>query len=96
MWRRDRHTLGPEGGSKGIKIDQVRRLVEFGTRTAQYNGARVALIAPAEALNRNAQNALPKTLEEPGGGLVLGLVSHQPSLVPVCYPHPTLPTNRTV
>jgi DNA polymerase-3 subunit delta' len=77
----DAHTLVPEGTSLGIKIDQVRRLVEFGTRTAQYNGARVALIAPAEGLNRSAQNALLKTLEEPGRGLVLILVSHQPSLL---------------
>lgn len=77
----DLHTLAPEGDSRVIKIDQVRRLVDFCSRTAHYNGARVALIAPAEALNRNAQNALLKTLEEPGEGLVLILVSHQPSLL---------------
>lgn len=77
----DLHTLGPEGDSRAIKIDQVRRLMDFCARTAHYDGARLALIAPAEALNRNAQNALLKTLEEPGEGLVLILVSHQPSLL---------------
>lgn len=77
----DAHSLAPESDSQAIKIDQVRRLVEFCSRTAHYNGARVALIAPAEALNRNAQNALLKTLEEPGEGLILLLVSHQPSLL---------------
>lgn len=77
----DYHALSPEAGSHVIKIDQVRRLVEFCARTAHHGGARVALIAPAEALNRNAQNALLKTLEEPGDGLVLLLVSHQPSLL---------------
>ncbi|MCQ6262347.1 DNA polymerase III subunit delta' [Alloalcanivorax profundimaris] len=77
----DAQTLAPEAGANGIKIDQVRRLVEFAGRTAQYGGARVALIAPAEALNRSAQNALLKTLEEPGRGLVLLLVSDQPSLL---------------
>lgn len=78
----DAQILAPEAGSQTIKIDQVRRLVEFCSRTASHQGgARVALIAPAEALNRNAQNALLKTLEEPGEGLVLLLVSHQPSLL---------------
>lgn len=77
----DAHVLAPEAGSQTIKIDQVRRLVEFCARTAHHGGGRVALIAPAEALNRNAQNALLKTLEEPGEGLVLLLVSHQPSLL---------------
>lgn len=77
----DLQTLAPEAGSNTIKIDQVRRLLEFASRTAQYNGARVALIAPAEGLNRSAQNALLKTLEEPGAGLILILVSDQPSLL---------------
>lgn len=77
----DFHTLTPESGSKVIKIDQVRQLVSFATRTAQYQGYRVAIIAPAEALNRNAQNALLKTLEEPGEKTVLLLVSDQPSLL---------------
>lgn len=77
----DFQTLVPEPGSNVIKIDQVRRLLEFAGRTAQYSGARVALIAPAEGLNRSAQNALLKTLEEPGAGLILVLVSDQPSLL---------------
>ncbi|MDX1803839.1 MAG: DNA polymerase III subunit delta' [Alcanivorax sp.] len=77
----DLHTLYPEEPGKAIKIDQVRQLVAFATRTAQYSGYRVAIICPAEALNRNAQNALLKTLEEPGGQTLLLLVSDQPSLL---------------
>jgi DNA polymerase III subunit delta' len=77
----DMHVLTPEGGSRAIKIDQVRRLVEFCSRTAQFGGGRLALLSPAEALNRSAQNALLKTLEEPGPGMTLILVSHQPSLL---------------
>src|SRR5699024_4067201 len=77
----DYHSVVPEAGSQVNKINQIRRLVEFSARTAHHGGARVVLIAPAEALNRNAQNALLKTLEEPGDGLVLLLVSHQPSLL---------------
>ncbi|MCG8391488.1 MAG: DNA polymerase III subunit delta' [Pseudomonadales bacterium] len=77
----DLHRLSPEAGSRAIKIDQVRQLVSFATRTAQYGGYRVAIIQPAEALNRNAQNALLKTLEEPGGQTLLILVSDQPTLL---------------
>ncbi|BAP13992.1 MAG: DNA polymerase III subunit delta' [Alcanivorax borkumensis] len=77
----DLYRLSPEEKSKTIKIDQVRKLVAFATRTAQYSGYRVAIISPAEALNRNAQNALLKTLEEPGTQTLLLLVSDQPTLL---------------
>lgn len=73
--------LEPEEEGKALKVDQVRELVEFAGRTAQFGGYRVALIMPAEAMNRNAQNALLKTLEEPGGDTLLLLVSHQPALL---------------
>lgn len=68
----------PEEAGKAIKIDQIRRLVEFASRTPQFGGYRLALIAPAEAMNRNAQNALLKTLEEPGENTLLLMLSHQP------------------
>lgn len=68
-----------EKKSKVIKIDQVRELVEFFSKTAQYGGRRVALLWPAETMNRNAQNALLKTLEEPGRGAFLLLLCNQPS-----------------
>jgi len=69
----------PEEKSKVIKIDQVRDLVSFFSKTAQYGGRRVALLSPAESMNRNAQNALLKTLEEPGAGAFLLLLCDQPS-----------------
>jgi DNA polymerase-3 subunit delta' len=77
----DYFRLAPEEAGQAIKVDQVRALAEFGERTAQYGGARVALVVPAEAMNRNAQNALLKTLEEPGEHTHLLLVSHQPGLL---------------
>ena len=64
---------------KQIKIDCIRELIHFGTQTAHQGGRRVALVEPAEALNHNAANALLKTLEEPGEGLFILLISHQPS-----------------
>ncbi len=65
--------------SKQIKIDCIRNLIQFGAQTAHQNGKRVALIEPAEWMNHNAANALLKTLEEPGDGMHIILVSHQPS-----------------
>lgn len=64
---------------KQIKIDCIRDLIYFGNHAAHQGGRRVAIIEPAEWLNHNAANALLKTLEEPGEGLYIILVSHQPS-----------------
>jgi len=69
--------MEPEESGKAIKIDQVRSVVEFVSKTSQYAGYRVAVISPAEAMNVNASNALLKSLEEPGSRTLLILVSHQ-------------------
>lgn len=69
--------LEPEEGSRAIKVDQVRAVVEFAQKSAQFGGHRVVLLTPADALNVNAANALLKTLEEPGPGTVLLLQSER-------------------
>ena len=74
----DAYWLAPEEAGKAIKIDQVRDLVERVVQTAQQGGRKVAVIAPAEAMNRNAANALLKTLEEPAGSTLLVLISDAP------------------
>lgn len=73
--------IHPEEKSKVIKIDQVRQLTEFVSKTAQQGRRKVAVIEPAESLNINAANALLKCLEEPAGDTVLLLISHMPSLL---------------
>ncbi len=76
-------TLEPESGGSGIlKIEGVRDLTAFSQLTSQYKGYRVAVLAPAEAMNRNAANALLKTLEEPPAEMVLILVSDAPARLP--------------
>ena len=65
-----------------IKIDQIRELAEFTTRTSQTGRGRVALVAPADRLNLHAANALLKTLEEPPLGVLIILLSTQPSQIP--------------
>jgi len=72
----------PEERGKNIKIDQIRSLIFNLSQTAQRAGNQVAIIAPAEALNRAAANALLKTLEEPAEKVILLLVSHQPGALP--------------
>lgn len=69
--------IGPED-SRVIKIDQVRQLTEFATRTGHSNTRKIIILEQAEALNTNAANALLKTLEEPPGDTVLLLVSDNP------------------
>lgn len=51
--------------SREIRIDQIRALGSFAAVATHRGGARVILIAPAEAINTAAANALLKILEEP-------------------------------
>jgi DNA polymerase-3 subunit delta' len=66
-----------------IVIDQVRALISFLQLTTTISEKKVALIHPAEAMNKNAANALLKTLEEPPGDAVILLLSHDPSRLAV-------------
>ncbi len=70
--------LEPEQKGKAIKIDQVRELIEFVSKTSQIGGYKVAIIRPANALNINAANALLKCLEEPTAQTLLILVNESP------------------
>ena len=59
----DLRWLAPEGGV--IKIDAVRRAIDFLLQTPQLAGRKIAVIQDADKMNLNAANALLKTLEEP-------------------------------
>ncbi len=69
--------LEPEEEGKGIKVDQVRELVDSLNLTGQMSAKRVIVISPTESMNSAAANALLKTLEEPAPGVHLILVCHQ-------------------
>lgn len=75
----DFKVLSPEDNSKVVKVDQIRALVDFINKKAQYSGYKVVIVSPAEAMNISASNALLKSLEEPGAKTVLLLLSHSPS-----------------
>ena len=61
-----------------IGVDDVRDATGFLRRTASVDGWRVMLIDGAEYLNRNAANALLKTLEEPPPRAIVLLVCQAP------------------
>lgn len=65
-----------------IVIDQMRELSQKLSLTPQYGRAQVAIVDPADAVNRAACNALLKTLEEPADGRYLWLISAQPARLP--------------
>ncbi len=76
----DYFELGVEEGKKDIAIDQVRELIAQLSLTASGTERwKVAVLAPAERLNRASANALLKTLEEPAPRTLLILVTAQPS-----------------
>ena len=67
---------------KEIVVDQVRDLIASLQLTNSLSARKVALIEPAEALNRSAANALLKTLEEPAGEVVMLLVTSNEARLP--------------
>jgi DNA polymerase III subunit delta' len=64
--------------STQIKIGQIREVIDLIQTGTHQGGARVILLAPAEAMNAATANALLKTLEEPPTDTVLLLVSNEP------------------
>jgi DNA polymerase-3 subunit delta' len=61
-----------------ISVDEARELGRFFSLAPSEGGMRVAIIDAVDDLNRNAANALLKTLEEPPKHSVLLLVCHAP------------------
>lgn len=70
--------IGPEEGGRTIRVDQIRDMVGFVTSRARFDGYKVVILSPAEAMNVNAANALLKCLEEPGDDTLFLLVSDAP------------------
>lgn len=62
---------------KTITIDQVRRLSQALTTHPHISSHRVILIFHAETMNRNAANALLKSLEEPPANTLFVIVSDE-------------------
>lgn len=61
-----------------ITVDEVRRAGKFFTQTSGTGNWRIAIIDPADDLNRNAANAILKILEEPPKRSLFLVLSHTP------------------
>jgi DNA polymerase-3 subunit delta' len=76
--------VGPDPESRlgQISVAQVRELSEKLALSSYEGHGTVVALSPADALNRNAANALLKTLEEPRTDAHLILLTAAPSLLP--------------
>ena len=79
----DIYRIEPEEEGKQIKVEQIRKLIEFINLKSQYEGYKVVVISPADGMNRSAANTLLKTLEEPPELSLLILLSHRPNMLPI-------------
>jgi DNA polymerase-3 subunit delta' len=69
--------------NKNIKIEQIRNLIHELHLTRKYSRLKIAVIFPAEAMNKSSANALLKTLEEPAAGVLLLLITRNPGRIPI-------------
>ncbi len=72
----DIYRLDVPEGKKQIPVDAVRNISLNLNKKAQISKNKVCILAPAEALNENAANALLKILEEPPQNTFFIIVSH--------------------
>lgn len=79
----DTRLLEPHEDGAQIKVEAVRDLIAYLQLSSQYGRRKIAVITPAEGMNRHAANGLLKTLEEPASSALLVLVSHQPARLPI-------------
>lgn len=63
--------------ASGIPVSEVRKVPDFLRMTASYGGWRAVIVDDADTMNRNAQNAILKVLEEPPAKTVIILVAHR-------------------
>ncbi|MBI1301209.1 MAG: DNA polymerase III subunit delta' [Alphaproteobacteria bacterium] len=64
-----------------LKVEALRKIEPFLRKTSSAGGWRVVIIDDADTMNRNAQNALLKILEEPPSKVLIILVAHRPGML---------------
>ncbi len=72
----------PEKPASGIGVDAVRELASLLRSHAGVGRHRVVIVDAADDMNAHAANALLKSLEEPGEGVLFLLVAHAPGRLP--------------
>ncbi len=73
-----RRSVNPDTGKmRGeIVVKDVRDAMKFLNRTATDGGWRIVIVDPVDEMNRNAANALLKSLEEPPDKCLFLLINH--------------------
>ena len=66
------------GDDKQIKVEKVRDVIDWATKSSVLGGIKLCLILVADDLNIQAQNALLKVLEEPPNETFFCLISSRP------------------
>ncbi|MDO8264998.1 MAG: hypothetical protein Q7T34_01345 [Candidatus Parcubacteria bacterium] len=66
---------------KEIKIGQAREITVFLNSKPQISHFKTAIINQAHLLNKESQNSLLKTLEEPSGSAILFLITEYPEML---------------
>jgi DNA polymerase III subunit delta' len=74
--------IGVLPDKKDIGIEQLRALSESLSMRSYRGGAKVSVIAPADAMSTKAHNALLKTLEEPASETYLVLAASRVERIP--------------
>ena len=64
-----------------IKIDQIRSLLKFLSKTVYSRGIKIVLIDNSEYLNLNSSNALLKALEEPSNNTYFFIINNNQSKI---------------
>jgi len=68
---------------KIIPVDRIREVINWSLLSSQFDGKKILLIEPANAMNINAANSLLKTLEEPvANTLIILLTDRKQALLP--------------
>ena len=63
---------------KNILVEDIRKINSFFHKTSTAGGWRIAIVDTADEMNRNAANAILKTLEEPPNNSILIILSNAP------------------
>ncbi len=77
----DEDELSQMKKSAFIRVDDVRKVNEFLSKTSFNDNWRIVIIDCADEMNKNAANALLKILEEPPAHTILLLISHNAGLL---------------
>ena len=76
-----------KGRSKAaLDVESVRKIEQFLRKTASEGGWRVVIVDDADTMNRSAQNAILKILEEPPANVLMILIAHRAGrLIPTIH-----------